>query len=300
MAAACLLARLPKLGRSTTHTFSVCVLLCIPSNEQHKNSAAGQRAGTGRGAAVGGPLPTVAKPPFFAAAAPHSRLARSRALRPYAKAVCGSLLPLPGSPLGRRAAVAFSPLRVLPPRFAGLARFGRLAPAPLSRLPFGSPGRSAAPRLLRSARVRRSGSVGTRCRPCALASPRSAVGSLWSPLLCSGSPLRFGSARRVPLSSPPSGLRARGLLARGLGGFAAVLVALPPGSFFVLGCSAPCAFPFSGSCRFSVGSPPAPPARRPPLGGSGSPVPAAGGCGPRSFAAPRGWPVPVKPCALSF
>ena len=52
------------------------------------------------------------------------------------------------------------------------------------------------------------GSVAARCRPCALASPRYAAGFLWAPLLPSGSPLRFGSARRVPPWSPPRGFGA--------------------------------------------------------------------------------------------
>ena len=212
------------------------------------------------------------------------------------KEVCGALLPLPPSPFGSGVCGRFlaAPGAAAPLRrcLAGLAPFGPGPPAPAVAGSGPADGAlvAVAPRRRRAApfppgSLARpvcavAGSVGARCRPCALASPRSAVGFLWSPLLCSGAPLRFGSARRVPPWSPPSGLRARGLLARGLGGVAAVLLALPPGSFFVLGCSAPCAFPFFGSCRFSVGSPPAPPARRPPLGGSGSGLPAAWGLRP--------------------
>lgn len=224
---------------------------------------------------------------------PHTRPARSRSLRSLRKNVCGSLLPLPGSPLGRRAAVAFSPLRVLPcrcacacvPRPLRAARPGPAIAAPA--LP--SPGRSAAPRLPRSARVRRCAAPWALAAAPALCSPSLRCGlPVRSPLLCSWSPLRFGSARRGPPSSPPSGLRARGLLARGRGGGAAVLVASAPGLFFMLGGSAPCAFPPAGGVL-----PCAPPVPAAPAGGSGeapglfqgaaAPVPL---CGP----APPGLP----------
>ena len=217
---------------------------------------------------------------------PHTRPARSRSLRSLRKNVCGSLLPLPGSPLGRRAAVAFSPLRVLPcrcacacvPRPLRAARPGPAIAAPA--LP--SPGRSAAPRLPRSARVRRCAAPWALAAAPALCSPSLRCGlPVRSPLLCSWSPLRFGSARRGPPSSPPSGLRARGLLARGLGGEAAVLVALPPGSFLCSGAAPPALF------LRRVGFSPAPPRPAAPAGGSGVRVALLGGlrapvplCGP--------------------
>ena len=173
---------------------------------------------------------------------PHSRPARSRAYRRSAKEVFGALLPLSGSPLGRRPAVAFSPLRVLPPCcavLARLARCGRRAPAPLSRpasVVFSlalsrsrGPGRSLSPRL----RCAAGSLLG---RPCC-AVP-------WA--LCSAWP------RRVPPWSPPSGLRARGLLARGLAAQAPPFLSAP-GLFF---CSraAPAALPPAGVSRRRYGS----------------------------------------------
>ena len=139
--------------------------------------------------------------------------------------------------------------------------------------------------------------------PCSLCPP---------PPLGRGSTVAFWPLRVLPprcggalLGSPPSGRAPRPRLSpapvRLMAPSSLSLLAVA-GLFFVLGRSAPCAFPFSGRCRFSVGSPPAPPARRPPLGGSGSALPVRGLRPPPGFAGrhPRGWPVPVKPCALSF
>ena len=163
------------------------------------------------------------------------------------KEVCGALLPLPPSPFGSGVCGRFlaAPGAAAPLRrcLAGLAPFGPGPPAPAVAGSGPADGAlvAVAPRRRRAApfppgSLARpvcavAGSVGARCRPCALASPRSAVGFLWSPLLCSGAPLRFGSARRVPPWSPPSGLRARGLLARGLGGVAAVPLLRPRALF---------------------------------------------------------------------
>ena len=115
------------------------------------------------------------------------------------------------------------------------------------------------------------GSVAARCRPCAVSSPLCAAGFLWSPLLPSGSPLRFGSARRGPPSSPPSGLRARGLLARGFRRLPAAGFGSAPGSF-----SARVLRPLRIS---SGGGSPLRPSRprRPPWGLRGSARPVPGG-----------------------
>ena len=200
---------------------------------------------------------------------PHTRPARSRSLRSLRKNVCGSLLPLPGSPLGRRSAVAFSPLRVLPcrcacacvPRPLRAARPGPAIAAPA--LP--SPGRSAAPRLPRSARVRRCAAPWALAAAPALCSPSLRCGlPVWSPLLRSWSLLRFGSARRGPPSSPPSGLRARGLLARGGAALWAAFSRCAPGSFLCSGAAPPALF------LRRVGFSPAPlPSPPPPLGAPG-------------------------------
>ena len=244
------------------------------------SSPEGQRAGTRRGQ----------MPPL-----PARTLPRLSALR---KEVFGALLPLSGSPLGRRPAVAFSPLRVLPPCcavLARLARCGRRAPAPLSRpasVVFSlalsrsrGPGRSLSPRLDRSGRVRRSAAPWPLAGPvCLRPRLRCAAGALLG-CPCCAVPWALCSAwpRRVPPWSPPPGLRARGLLARGRGGFAAVCSASPPVSF-LLACCARCAYLRRGF------SPCAPPPRRPPLGGSGErEASGLGGRGPRCFAAPPGW-----------
>ena len=82
--------------------------------------------------------------------------------------------------------------------------------------------------------------------------------------------MRFGSARRVPPWSPPSGLRARGLLARGLGGVAAVLVALPPGSFLCSGAPLPALFAFPEAVGFRWVLPRRPPPAAPRWGAPGA------------------------------
>ena len=220
----------------------------------------------------------------------------SGASRPHApvaallrQAVCARLLPLPGSPLGRRPAVAFSPLRVLPCRcgcalLPSPASGGRARPRCRGRRPSSSPSRCALaaagplpfpPPCALGPCAPLRGSVAARCRPCAVPSPLCAAGFLRSPLLPSGSPLRFGSARRVPPWSPPRGFGAPPARcgsppgASGPGPPRPGLRRLcrrasaPPRALFLLGCFAPCAVLRRGF------SPCAPPPRRPPLGGSG-------------------------------
>ena len=246
------------------------------------SSPEGQRAGTQRG--QNAPTPGAHAP------AP-------TALR---KAVCARLLPLPGSPLGRRPAVAFSPLRVLPCRcgcalLPSPASGGRARPRCRGRRPSSSPSRCALaaagplpfpPPCALGPCAPLCGSVAARCRPCAVSSPLCAAGFLRSPLLPSGSPLRFGSARRVPPWSPPFGASGPGpprpgarRRCRRAGGFA-------PGRFFCSGAAPP------ALCLRWVGfSPCAPPPRRPPPGGSGERVACGlGAAAPAASQLPRGQP----------
>ena len=122
------------------------------------------------------------------------------------------------------------------------------------------------------------------------------VGSPGPPVLAPSG--LWGSARSLPVA--PGGFGPGGFLARGGAARWAAFLRLAPGSFFVLGCVAPCAVPFSGGALFRWGSPPAPPARRPPPGGSGCAWPCWGACGPPCrFAArlPRGCATQVRPPA---
>ena len=239
------------------------------------------------GAAVGGPLPTVAKPPFFGGGGPHTQARRSRTLRCSAKRYVARCFPCPAPRwvAGLRSLFRHSGCcRAAALALAALAPFGRLAPAPLSLLPFGSPGRSAAPRLLCSGRVRRCAApwpLAAAAVP--LASPRFAAGSLVGRPCCPRGRLRFlaavaGAPRPRPLRGFGPGASSPG----GGGGFAAVLVAAPPGSF--------CARVLR-PLRFSSGgwgSPPAPPVPA-PAGGRGSAEPVRVGLRPPAFGgSPRG------------
>ena len=237
-----------------------------------------------------------------------------------AQKVCGALLPLPPSPLGRGSAVAFCPLRVLPCRCACACcprplRGGPPAPA-IASPASPSPGRSAAPRLVRSgAPPRCRAPPAARCRPCALASPRCAVGFLWSPLLCSGAPLRFGSARRVPPSSPPRGFGAPpapcgsppgasgpGASSPGAGRPVGPPFSALPRALFCARVRCPLRCAVFRWRSVPVGFSPCAPRPPPPAGGLREREARLGGAAapPPSAAPPGVWPVPVKPCALSF
>ena len=221
---------------------------------------------------------------------PHSRPSRSRAYGapqrgmwgpaslaplPFGSGCCGRFLAASGAAAPLRCACWARPLRAGPPgpasrprsgvsSLALRARRGRAAPFP--------PG-SLARAVCAAVRLR-----GRSLPPLRFASPRCAVGFLWAPLLCSGALLRFGSARRVPPWSPALRLRARGLRARGLGGVAAVLVALPPGAFFAR-VLRPLRCPPAGGVL--------PLSPRPfPRWGKGCARPVPGGCGPRAALRP--------------
>lgn len=232
---------------------------------------------------------------------PHSRPARSRAYRRSAKEVFGALLPLSGSPLGRRPAVAFSPLRVLPPCcavLARLARCGRRAPAPLSR-PASVVFSLALSRSAGRAAPFPPGFAALRA-PCSVAlaalclGPCAARGPAGSPL---GRPLRgFG-----PGASSPGGWRRKRRR-----------FFLPPGSFFARvlrplrflrrgfpgGATDPRDASLDALEPSLPGSPPAPPRPAAPrwvAPGSARP-PALGAAAPAALQLPRGGF--VKPCAF--
>ena len=210
---------------------------------------------------------------------------------PVGSGVCGRFLPTPGAavPLRLRLLPSPPPGRAPRPRYrvSGFAVAGPLGCPPAPSLgpcaPFPAPWPLAAAPVLWLPLAALWASCGRPCcargRPCA--SGRLAGSPRPRPLGASG--LRPLAAAR------PRGLRARGLPRPGRGGPLGRLSPPCPGLFFVLGCVAPCAVPFSGGALFRWGSPPAPPARRPPLGGSGSARPVWVGLRPPAFGgSPRG------------
>ena len=209
-------------------------------------------------------------------------------LRRYAKMYVGPCFPCPPplwvgvlrSLFALFACCRAAALRLLPspasaraprPRFAAPVR--RFLPR-ASRSP--GPGRSLSPRLPRSGRVRRCAAPWPLAAAPALCFPSLRCGlPVRSPWLCSWSPLRFGSARRVPPWSPPRGFGAPPARcgsppgASGPGPPRPGLRRLcrrasaPPRALFLLGCFAPCAV------LLRVGFSPAPPRPAAPAGGSG-------------------------------
>lgn len=267
-----------------THILRVCALLCLPLID----SWAG---GWGpAGAADGGPLPAVAKPPSFGGGGPHTLPPCSRRCAPTQSGMwlAASLARLPvGSPgCGRffatsRAAVPLR-LRLRPsPASGGSPRPRYRCSGVAVAGPLGCP---PAPSLGPCAPL--CGSVGSRCRPCALLP----LAALRAPCAVALAALVVAVALRVGSPGPPVlapfGASGPGPPRPGRGGPLGRLSPLRPGLFFVLGCCAPCAFPPAGGVL--------PLSPRPfPRWGKGSARPCWGACGPPpGFAGrlPRGCP----------
>ena len=249
------------------------------------------------GAAVGGPLPAVAKPPFFGGGGPHTLPPRSRG--------CAA----PHSGMWRAASLVRLPvwvavLRSLFRHFA-CCRAAALrspasggAPRPRCR---GSGGAVAGPLPFPPALsvgpcAPLCGSVAAPCRPCAVLPLRA----LRAPCSVALASLGVAVALRDGLPGPPlvapAGFGPGASAPGGCGGGAAALVAFAPGLFLVLAGCARCAFLRRG---FSPAPLPSPP---PPLGAPGKRVALLGGlrapvplCGP----APPGLPSSRAPSHCS-
>ena len=280
-------------GRIThTHILRVCVMLCVPSNEQHGNPVAGQRVGTQRGRRRrSAPLRSPSR--LFLRRRPHTRPARSRALRPYAKRYVARCFPCPAP---RWVAVLRSLFR----------HFACCRPASL-----GSPASGGAPRP--RYRVSPSGRRAARLPPGSLARPVCAALRLRGLSL---PPLRFGFpsvrcglpavalaslggavALRVGSPGPPVlapfGASGPGPPRPGARRLRRRPVALPPGSLLCSGASPPALF--LRRVRFS----PAPPRPAAPAGGSGVRVACGLGASvPAASQLPRGWAALFLPCVL--
>lgn len=233
----------------------------------------------------GGPLASLAKPPFLRLPPGDSpawlpglpALSAQFSQAAYVCAPAQGVSAAVPAPLALRAppglfAHSASPLAPGPLPLRGSAP-GRRARRRYAAPPLAGPPPAGSPRLPRAPRVRACALRGARCSRKAWASPLYAAGFLrYAP----GALAPFGGApafcvwRRVPQPASPSGLRGRlGSAAGRKGGKAALLVRFAPSGFHAR-VLAPAALPFPGSAAEAGGFSPAPlPSPPPTLGAPG-------------------------------
>lgn len=287
-------------ARSLAPNGAACALLAQGAAAPRRCARLRRLASSPGGARAGAPVPLA-----FGSGAPRSGCPACPSVPPdlsgYARQSPGS-----GSPLGRRSFPApFCALRVrLSPAALSLAccvRSGAARPPPLRGPGPASPSlRSPGPPLGPSGRGSGARACVRRCAaPWPLAAPGPlplALAALRVSLAVALAALGRGSAAAVGrrfLSGPPAA-RLWGRLAPAPGRArpsGPLSAGLRPGAFLCSRPPASAALVRSGAAAaVAAGFSPAPPPRpcRPRWGLAGSVRPPAGGCGPRSFAAPRG------------